>query len=93
MTGFRLSARRLFSRIRRSCGQSKLAPEAKHDWLSIVRPTIVFSNTQVVLDRPLVYRAVKDRPIVISALHYQADYLLTLDRDDFHDLLGAESMA
>ena len=69
---------------------AKLAPEAKHDWLSIIRPTIVISNTQVVLDRPLVYRAVKDRPIVISALHYQANYLLTLDRDDFHDLLGAE---
>jgi hypothetical protein len=42
----------------------------------------------LVLDRPLLYRAIKDRPIVISALSLQADCLLTLDRDDFHDLLG-----
>jgi len=38
----------------------------------------------------LVYGAVKDRPVVVSALHLKAHYLLTLDRDDFHDLLGTE---
>jgi predicted nucleic acid-binding protein len=41
------------------------------------------------LDRPLIYRAVKDRPVVITALSLKADVLLTLDRDDFHDLLGS----
>lgn len=68
----------------------KLASAAKDDWLAIIRPALVISNTQVVLDRPLIYRAAKDRPVIISALHHQADYLLTLDRDDFHDLLGTE---
>jgi len=37
----------------------------------------------------MVYRAVKDRPGVITALSMNVDYLLTLDRDDFHDLLGS----
>jgi hypothetical protein len=32
--------------------------------------------------------ATKDRPVVISALSQKAAYLLTLDRDDCHDLLG-----
>ena len=68
----------------------KLGPRAKHDWLYVLRPITIISTTQVVLDRPLVYRVVKDRPVVISALHLQADFLLTLDRDDFHDLLGSE---
>jgi hypothetical protein len=49
---------------------------------------LAIHSTSVVLDRPLVYRATKDRPVVISALGLQADFLLTLDRDDFQDLLG-----
>jgi hypothetical protein len=53
-----------------------------------IRPTLTVHDTSVVLDRPLVHRAVKDRPVVISALGLRADFLLTLDRDDFQDLLG-----
>jgi predicted nucleic acid-binding protein len=67
---------------------SKLGASGLRTWSTIVRPTLTIHGTHLVLDRPLLYRAVKDRPVVISALSLHADCLLTLDRDDFHDLLG-----
>jgi len=63
---------------------------ARRDWRSVIRPQLFISDTRLVLDRPLVYRAVKDRPVVLSALNHQAAWLLSLDRDDFRDLLGCE---
>ena len=39
---------------------------------------------------PLLYPKAKDRPVVLAALKAKADYLLTLDRQDFHGLLGAQ---
>jgi predicted nucleic acid-binding protein len=68
----------------------KLGRLAGRDWSTVIHPQLVIASTQLVLDRPMVYRAVKDRPVVISALSHQADWLLSLDRDDFHDLLGGE---
>jgi hypothetical protein len=41
------------------------------------------------LDRPAVFPVTKDRPILFSALAW-ADVLLTLDRNDFAELLGSE---
>ena len=67
---------------------SKLGASGLSAWCTVVRPALTIHGTHLVLDRPLLYRAIKDRPIVISALRLQADCLLTLDRDDFHDLLG-----
>jgi hypothetical protein len=68
----------------------KLGRLAGHDWCTVIHPQLFIASTQLVLDRPLIYRAVKDRPVVISALSHQADWLLSLDRDDFHDLLGGK---
>ena len=67
----------------------KLGPKALRAWSLVVRPELFVGGTSLVLDRPMVYRAVKDRPVVITALSMNVDYLLTLDRDDFHDLLGS----
>jgi len=67
---------------------SKLGASGLRAWSIIVRPALTIHGTHLVLDRPLLYRAVKDRPVVISALTLHADFLLALDRDDFHDLLG-----
>lgn len=67
----------------------KLRPKATAAWHRIIQPRLSVVGTRLVLDRPLIYRAVKDRPIVITALSLKADILLTLDRDDFHDLLGS----
>ena len=66
----------------------KLGGSGLRAWSTIIRPALSVLGTHLVLDRPLAYRAVKDRPVVISALTLQADFLFTLDRDDFHDLLG-----
>jgi len=41
----------------------------------------------LIIDRPAVFQAAKDRPILFSALAW-ADVLLTLDRGDFCELLG-----
>ena len=67
----------------------KLGLKATADWSRRIKPRLSVVGTHLVLDRPLIYRAVKDRPIVITALSLKADALLTLDRDDFHDLLGS----
>jgi fermentation-respiration switch protein FrsA (DUF1100 family) len=39
------------------------------------------------LDRPVIFGAAKDRPILFSALAW-ADVLLTLDANDFAQMLG-----
>lgn len=67
----------------------KIGLRATADWHRLIRPKITIAGTHLVLDRPLIYRAVKDRPIVITALNLSADALITLDRDDFQDLLGS----
>ena len=66
----------------------KLGKKAVLSWNVIIRPVLLPATTQLTLDRPLIYRATKDRPVIISALGQKADFLLTLDRDDFHGLLG-----
>jgi predicted nucleic acid-binding protein len=66
----------------------KLGKKAELSWTQIIRPAVIPLSTRLTLDRPLIFRATKDRPVVISALSQKADYLLTLDRDDFHGLLG-----
>ncbi len=67
----------------------KLSSKAASDWSRRIKPRLTVVGTHLVLDRPLIYRAIKDRPVVITALSLKADVLLTLDRDDFHDLLGS----
>jgi len=66
----------------------KLGKKAALSWGEIIQPALIPATARLTLDRPLIYRATKDRPVVISALSQKADYLVTLDRDDFHDLLG-----
>ena len=59
-------------------------------WLGEIRPALRFYATEVVFDYPLLLEATKDRPVVISALGSESDYLLTLDRNDFATLLDTE---
>ena len=68
---------------------AKLNPKASTDWRRTIKPALTVVGTHLVLDRPLIYRAIKDRPVVVTALSLKSDTLLTLDRDDFHDLLGS----
>ncbi len=64
----------------------KLPPKATTDWLQL-RPQVAVVDDVVSLDRPVIFPASKDRPILFSALAW-ADVLLTLDKTDFADFLG-----
>jgi hypothetical protein len=47
-----------------------------------------FIETRLALDQPLVFPKAKDRPVLITALAARAEWLLTLDEEDFHGRLG-----
>lgn len=63
-----------------------LAPSATADWTRL-RPALLLVGDVLTLDRPAVFAAGKDRPILFSALAW-ADVLLTLDRGDFGELMN-----
>ena len=56
-------------------------------WRTIKRRLAIVPNVLTV-DRPVVFEAAKDRPILYSALAF-SDVLLTLDVADFGQLLGS----
>ena len=68
------------------CNLPLLGPVAGIQWARL-RPLLVVMDDVVTLDRPSVFAAHKDRPILFGALAW-ADVLLTLDREHFGDLLG-----
>ena len=59
---------------------------ASTDWIRL-RQQMVLQDDVVTLDRPAVFPASKDRPVLFGALAW-ADVLLTLDRGDFGSVLG-----
>jgi predicted nucleic acid-binding protein len=56
------------------------------EWLRLKR-LLLLADDMVTIDRPAIFMAGKDRPILFTALAH-AQVLLTLDRGDFRDLLG-----
>jgi predicted nucleic acid-binding protein len=58
---------------------------ATRDWVRL-RSQLIVMDDVLTLDRPVVFPAGKDRPILFGALAW-ADVLLTLDRKDFAGLL------
>lgn len=68
----------------------KLGATAAKVWKTQIAPRVRFVRSDVALDRPLVFRKAKDRPVVITALASRSDWLLTLDEGDFHAKLGRE---
>jgi predicted nucleic acid-binding protein len=67
---------------------AKVGHSAAAAWRSVVSPAVEFTDVRVALDRPLVFPKAKDRPVVISALAAQCEWLLTLDEKDFQGNLG-----
>jgi hypothetical protein len=61
---------------------------ATTDWLRL-RGQLLVMDDVLTLDRPVIFLAGKDRPILFGALAW-ADVLLTLDRGDFSGLLDGE---
>ena len=64
----------------------KLPGEATAIWVRLRTDLLVLDDV-LTLDRPVIFEAGKDRPILFSALAW-ADVLLTLDKGDFARLLG-----
>ena len=67
---------------------TKFPAAATADWVDLRRQLTIVDDV-VSLDRPTLFTASKDRPILFTALA-SSTTLLTLDREDFADLLGGE---
>jgi predicted nucleic acid-binding protein len=67
---------------------AKFPAEATTAWLKLRRQIIIVDDV-VSLNRPVLFAASKDRPILFTALAW-AEVLLTLDRADFAELLGGQ---
>lgn len=65
---------------------AKLPANATTEWLRL-RLQLMVVDDVVSLNRPVVFAASKDRPILFTALAWSA-VLLTLDKADFADILG-----
>ena len=57
-------------------------------WNRIVRPKLEVVGSIYVIDRPIVFDATKDKPVILSAIGSGADYLVTSDITDFAHVLG-----
>jgi len=60
-------------------------PSASAEWARL-RTALLVMDDVLTLDRPAVFHAAKDRPILFSALAW-AEVLLTFDRGDFGGLM------
>lgn len=65
----------------------KFEPDVREAWEQL-RPHLSLVADVVSLDRALVFPVTKDRPVLVTALAW-SDILLTLDREDFTNLLGS----
>lgn len=58
------------------------------EWRRLVKPRLTAVGSVFVFDRPIVFDATKDRPVLLSAIGGNAEYLVTLDTTDFAHVLG-----
>jgi predicted nucleic acid-binding protein len=63
-------------------------PSGPNRWNQTIRPRLEVVGSIYVLDRPIVFDATKDRPVLLSAIGSDADYLVTSDITDFAHVLG-----
>jgi hypothetical protein len=71
----------------------KLVSDVAHaagaaEWRRLVKPRLTTVGSVFVFDRPIVFEATKDRPVLLSAIGGNAEYLVTSDTTDFAHLLG-----
>jgi hypothetical protein len=81
-----MSSPYVLSEVLKSLG--KLPVAGTGDWVRL-RQQLMIVDDIVSLDRPVIFLSSKDRPILFTALAW-SDMLLTLDREDFEDLLDGE---
>jgi predicted nucleic acid-binding protein len=63
---------------------TKLGRSAATAWAHQIAPLVPLVRASLTMDKALLFPKAKDRPVVITALAVQADWLLTLDETDFH---------
>jgi len=61
----------------------KLGYDASGYWQKQLRVNVDLVHDCLVLDKPLLFDVIKDKPILITTLAAHCDVLLTLDRADF----------
>jgi hypothetical protein len=81
-----MSSPYVVSEVLRNLG--KLPAAATGEWVRL-RQQLEIVDDILALDRPVVFSASKDRPILFTALAWSYA-LLTLDRHDFRNLLGEQ---
>jgi predicted nucleic acid-binding protein len=63
-------------------------PSGAARWNRMIRPGLDVVGSIYVIDRPIVFDATKDKPVLLSAIASSADYLVTSDTTDFARVLG-----
>lgn len=63
-------------------------PSGAIRWNRVIRPCLGVVGSVYVIDRPIVFDASKDKPVILSAIGSEADYLVTSDAADFAHVLG-----
>ena len=63
-------------------------PAGPGRWRQLIQPRLELVGSIYVLDRPIVFDATKDKPVLLSAIGSGADYLVTSDKADFAHVLG-----
>lgn len=63
-------------------------PSGTTRWNRIIGPSLEIVGSIYVIDRPIVFDATKDKPVILSAIGSGADYLVTSDITDFAHVLG-----
>jgi predicted nucleic acid-binding protein len=63
-------------------------PSGRADWNRTIRSRLEVVGSVYVIDRPIVFDATKDKPVILSAIGSDADYLVTSDTTDFAHILG-----
>ena len=67
----------------------KVGPKAPAVLAHTIVPKLTSVPTELAFDKALVFPKAKDRPVLLSALGAEADFLLTLDEEDFQRVLGS----
>jgi predicted nucleic acid-binding protein len=63
-------------------------PSGAIRWNHTIRRSLEVVGSIYVIDRPIVFDASKDKPVILSAIGSNADYLITSDTTDFAHVLG-----
>jgi hypothetical protein len=70
------------------CNVAKVGQKASTTLNGSLVPRIAFVPTELTFGKVLVFPNAKDRPVLLSALGAESDYLLTLDERDFQSVIG-----